>query len=103
MVYPISVTVRLPHPLDHALRLVPPTIGTHRPDGAAATIVEIGGNDVERFVTYLLGLGTSLRVLSARDVREALLRRSRQLIEDNDGSRPDPLGLVNHRADDRAR
>jgi predicted DNA-binding transcriptional regulator YafY len=88
VVYPISVTVRLPHPLDHALRLVRPTIGTHRPDGAAATVVEIGGNDVEQLVTYLLGLGTPLRVLSPDDVRDELLRRTRQLIEDNDGARP---------------
>ena len=88
VVYPILVTVRLPHPLDRALRLVPPTIGTHRPDGAAATIVEIGGNDVELLVTYLLGLGTPLRVLSPDDVREALLLRSQQLIEDNDDARP---------------
>jgi predicted DNA-binding transcriptional regulator YafY len=89
VVYPITAVVRLPHPLDQALRLVPPTIGTHRPDGAA-TIVEIGGNDVEQLVTYLLGLGTPLRVLSPGDVREGLVRRTRQLLEDNTAPDSDP-------------
>jgi predicted DNA-binding transcriptional regulator YafY len=91
VVYPITAVVRLPRPLDQALRLVPPTIGTHRPDGAA-TIVEIGGNDVEQLVTYLLGLGTPLRVLSPGDVREALVRRTRQLLEDNTAPDSDPRG-----------
>ena len=51
VVYPLYATVRLPHPMDQALRLVPPTIGTHRPDGAGATIVEIGGNDADPSTT----------------------------------------------------
>ncbi|MFD3518347.1 helix-turn-helix transcriptional regulator [Streptomyces sp. NPDC058657] len=88
VVYPLYVTVRLAHPMDQALRMVPPTIGTHRPDGPDATLVEIGGNDAEQLVTYLLGLGTTLRVLSPDRVREALLRRMRDLLEDNGGDRP---------------
>ncbi|MCQ0002546.1 helix-turn-helix transcriptional regulator [Streptomyces sudanensis] len=88
VVYPLYTTVRLPHPLDRALKFVPPTIGTHRPDGPDATVVEIGGNDVDQLVTYLLGLGTPLRVLSPDPVREELLRRTRELFEDNgDGAR----------------
>ncbi|WP_459016894.1 helix-turn-helix transcriptional regulator [Streptomyces sp. JNUCC 64] len=85
VVYPLYVTVRLPHPLDRALRIVPPTIGAHHPDGPHATVVEIGGNDVDQLVTYLLGLGTPLRVLSPDPVREELLRRLRELSEDNGG------------------
>lgn len=89
VVYPLYATVRLPHPVDRALRLVPPTIGTHRPDGPDATLVEIGGNDADHIAAYLLGLGTPLRVLSPDPVREALLRRARELLEDNgDGDRP---------------
>ncbi len=85
VVYPLYVTVRLARPMDQALRLVPPTIGTHHPDGPDATIVEIGGNDTDQLVTYLLSLGTTLRVLSPDRVREALLRRTRDLFEDNGG------------------
>ncbi|BCJ47488.1 DeoR family transcriptional regulator [Actinoplanes ianthinogenes] len=88
VVYPVYVTIRLPHPLDQALRLVPPTIGTHRPDGPDATIVEIGGNDADRLATYLLGLGTTLRVLSPDRVREAILRRTRDLFEQNERALP---------------
>ncbi|MFD4903641.1 helix-turn-helix transcriptional regulator [Kitasatospora purpeofusca] len=88
VVYPLYVTVRLPHPMDQALRVVPPTIGTHHPDGPDATIVEIGGNDADQLANYLLGLGTTLRVLSPDHVREALLRRTQELFEDNGGGQP---------------
>ncbi|GII96086.1 helix-turn-helix transcriptional regulator [Sinosporangium siamense] len=87
VVYPLYGRVRLPHPMDQALRLVPPTIGTHYPDGPDATIVEIGANDADELARYLLGLGTPLRVLSPDDVREALLRRTRELFEENGGDR----------------
>lgn len=83
--YPLDVTVRLPLPMDRALRLVPPTVGTHHPDGPDATIVEIGGPDAEALAKYLLSLGIPLRVLSPDDVRQALLRRTRELFEDNEG------------------
>jgi hypothetical protein len=61
------VTIRLPLPMNQALRLIPATVGTHRPEGP----------------DYLLSLGTPLRVLSPGNVREALLRRARELFEDN--------------------
>jgi predicted DNA-binding transcriptional regulator YafY len=83
VVYPLYVTIRLPHSMDQALRLVPPMIGSHRPDGPDATIVDIGGNDADHLAIYLLGLGTPFRVLSPDHVREALLRRIRELLEDN--------------------
>jgi predicted DNA-binding transcriptional regulator YafY len=85
--YPLYVTVRLPLPMDQALRLVPPTVGTHRPDGTDATVVEIGGLDADGLAKYLLSLGTPLRVLSPDGVREALLGRTRELLADN-GSGP---------------
>lgn len=88
VVYPLYVTIRLPHPMDQAVRLVPPTIGTHHPEGPDVTVVEIGGNDADQLVNYLLGLGTPLRVLSPDHVREALLHRARDLFEDNGGGRP---------------
>lgn len=81
--YPLYTTVRLPLPLEQALRLVPPTVGTHRPDGPDATVVDIGGPDADGLAGYLLGLAVPLRVLSPDDVREALLRRSRALLAAN--------------------
>jgi predicted DNA-binding transcriptional regulator YafY len=87
-VYAHYMTIRLPLPMDQALQLVPPTIGTHRPDGPAATIAEIGGPDADSLAQYLLGLGVPLQVLSPDDVRQALLRRTRELFEGNGGSQP---------------
>ncbi|WP_308377705.1 YafY family protein [Streptomyces sp. ISL-98] len=86
--YPLYVTVCLPLPMDQALRLVPPTVGTHRPDGPNATIVDIGGPDADGLARYLLSLATPLRVLSPDDVREALLRRARDLFADNGSGQP---------------
>lgn len=68
-----------------ALRLVPPTVDAHHPDGPDATIVEIGGPGADGLAKYLLSLGSPLRVLSPDDVRQALLRRTRELFEDNGG------------------
>ncbi|MGW0999459.1 helix-turn-helix transcriptional regulator [Streptomyces sp. NPDC002523] len=84
--FPLTATVRLPVPLREALRLVPPTIGTHRPDGPDATTVDIGGPDADGLARYLLGLGTPLRVLAPDVVREALVRRVRELAEENAGT-----------------
>lgn len=81
--YPLSVTIRLPVPMNHALRLIPATVGTHRPESPGTTIVDIGGPDADGLARYLLSLATPLRVLSPDAVRQALLRRTQELIEDN--------------------
>ncbi|GAB3445606.1 YafY family protein [Streptomonospora sediminis] len=86
--YPVYATVRLPVPQDRALRLIPPTVGTHRADGPGATVVEIGGPHADGLAGYLLGLAVPLRVLSTDDVREALLRRTRELVRQNTGDPP---------------
>ncbi|MER5490164.1 helix-turn-helix transcriptional regulator [Streptomyces sp. NPDC002454] len=81
--YPVYTTIRLPLPLEQALRVVPPTIGTHRPDGPEATVVEIGGNSTACLTTYLLGLATPLTVLSPDEVRQALNQHARSLLAAN--------------------
>ncbi|MFI2763234.1 helix-turn-helix transcriptional regulator [Streptomyces echinatus] len=81
--YPLSATVRLPVPIDEALRIVPPTVGTHRPDGPDATLVDIGGPNPDGLARYLLGLGTPLRVIEPDPVRQALARRARELAGEN--------------------
>ncbi|MFH8474648.1 helix-turn-helix transcriptional regulator [Streptomyces sp. NPDC018000] len=86
--YPLYVTILLPLPVEQALQLVPPTVGTHRPDGPDATIVDIGGPNADGLAKYLLSLATPLRVPSPDDVRQALLRRSQQLFEDNVTGQP---------------
>ncbi|WP_203925073.1 helix-turn-helix transcriptional regulator, partial [Rugosimonospora africana] len=75
--YPVHVTIRLPVPADEALRLVPASVGVHRPDGDHATIVDIGGASADGLAKYLIGLGHPLRILRPDDVREAFLARTR--------------------------
>jgi predicted DNA-binding transcriptional regulator YafY len=87
-VYAHTMTIRVQLPMDRALQLVPPAIGTHRPDGPDATIIEIGGSTADSLARYLLGLGVPLQVLSPDDVRQALLRRTRELFEGNGGGQP---------------
>jgi predicted DNA-binding transcriptional regulator YafY len=81
--YPLYATVRLLIPLDDALRVVPPTVGVHRPDGPDATVVKIGGTDAESLGLYLMRLGVPLTVLSPDDVREAVRQRAMALAEGN--------------------
>ncbi|WP_122618806.1 YafY family protein [Streptomyces sp. Tu 4128] len=86
--YPLTATIRLPVPMDQALRLIPATVGTHRPEGPDTTIVDIGGPDADGLARYLLSLATPLRVLSPDAVRKALLRRTQELFEDNVNGEP---------------
>ncbi|MFC8176740.1 helix-turn-helix transcriptional regulator [Streptomyces sp. NPDC057325] len=83
IVYPVYTTIRLPLPLDHALRKVPPTIGAHSPDGPEATVVRIGGNSTDCLATYLLSLATPLTVLSPDEVRQKLVRHAQSLFTAN--------------------
>jgi hypothetical protein len=82
--YPVRVTIRLVVPAEEARRLVPPTVGIHRPDGDDATIIDIGGPDADGLARYLLSLGRPLRILHPDEVRQAFLARTRQLLHDND-------------------
>ncbi|MFG3094372.1 WYL domain-containing protein [Streptomyces sp. NPDC048202] len=81
--YALFATIRLPVSMDQALRLIPATVGAHRPEGPDSTIVDIGGPDADGLARYLLSLATPLRVLSPDAVRKALLRRTEELFEDN--------------------
>ncbi|MFG3044432.1 WYL domain-containing protein [Streptomyces sp. NPDC048241] len=81
--YALSATIRLPVSMDQALRLIPATVGAHRSEGPDSTIVDIGGPDADGLARYLLSLATPLRVLSPDAVRQALLRRTEELFEDN--------------------
>ncbi|MYW16202.1 WYL domain-containing protein [Streptomyces sp. SID2955] len=88
--YPLSATVRLPLPMDEALRVVPATVGTHRPDGPSATLVDIGGPHPDGLARYLLALATPLRVLTPDSVRAALARRTRELLAAQTADGPPP-------------
>ncbi|OWA09201.1 transcriptional regulator [Streptomyces sp. CS113] len=82
--YAVLATVRLPVPMEQALRSIPATVGLHRADGPDATVVEIGGSNAEGLARYLFSLATPMRVLAPDSVREALLRRARELLAANE-------------------
>nr|WP_189737748.1 WYL domain-containing protein [Streptomyces tendae] len=82
--YAVLATVRLPVPMEQALRSIPATVGLHRADGPDATVVEIGGSSAEGLAWYLFSLATPLRVLAPDSVREELLRRTRELTAANE-------------------
>lgn len=86
--YPARATVRLPLPVHEALRLIPSSVGSHSPEGPDVTIVDVGGPDAEALARYLLGLATPLQVLSPDAVRQALLRRTGELLRENADARP---------------
>lgn len=81
--YPLYATVRIPVPTAEALRLVPATSGVHRPDGDDATLVEMGGRDVDSLADRLVGLGVPLRVLEPVAVRDAVRERAARLAAQN--------------------
>lgn len=64
--------MRLPLPVEAALAVVPRTVGVHRPDGPDATVVEIGGGDLDGMVRYLAGLAVPLEVLGPPELRAAV-------------------------------
>lgn len=86
--YPVQAVVRLPLGLDEARRLVPATVGVHRADGPAATVVEVGGGSVGSMVGYLAGLGVAVEVLDPPELRAALGAHGRSLSSTN--ARPGP-------------
>lgn len=81
--YPVYATIRLPVPADEAVRRIPATSGIHRPDGPDATIVELGGRDIETLADRLVGLGIPVRVLSPVAVRHAVHERALALARQN--------------------
>ncbi|MFE6483789.1 WYL domain-containing protein [Streptomyces sp. NPDC057757] len=66
--------------MERAVQLIPTTTGVHRPDGAGATLVEIGGHTADGLARYLLSRATPLKVLEPDTVRDAFQRRVRELV-----------------------
>ncbi|MGW0791188.1 helix-turn-helix transcriptional regulator [Streptomyces sp. NPDC002911] len=79
--YPLYTTVRVPLPVDEAVRLIPTSMGVHRPDGPDSTLVDIGGYDADDLARYLLSRATPLKVLAPDTVREALRRRVQDMLQ----------------------
>lgn len=81
--YPVYAVARIRLPLAEAMRLVPPTAGTHRPEGPTSTIVTIGGRDADSLADFLIRLATPLQVISPNAVRNALWRKADALAAAN--------------------
>lgn len=81
--YPFQARIRLPLPSAEALAVIPRTVGVATPDGASATIVEIGGGDLAGMVRYLAGLPCPVQVLDPPALREAIAAHARALAAAN--------------------
>ncbi|REH43820.1 putative DNA-binding transcriptional regulator YafY [Kutzneria buriramensis] len=79
--YPVYARVRIPAGLDEARRLVPPGAGLHEPDGADATVITLGGVDLDELAVRLIRLGTPLRVLEPVELNDVLRMRLRDLLD----------------------
>ena len=86
--YAVQARVRLRLGAAAATAVLPRTVGVHEPDGPAATIVTLGGPDVDAMAAWLSGLAAPVEVLSPDDLRAALRRRAEDLADLNAGPRP---------------
>lgn len=80
--YPFTARIRLPLPLDEAVRLVPRTVATLADEGDG-TIVEVGSGSMERMVAYLAGLSPPCQVLDPPELRAALCEHVRAVAAAN--------------------
>ncbi|WP_326834338.1 WYL domain-containing protein [Amycolatopsis rhabdoformis] len=79
--YPVYTTLRLEVPLAEAERLVPPGSGVHEALEPAVTRVKIGGTDVESLALRLVRIGAPFRVESPAEVRDAVRRLLREMLD----------------------
>jgi predicted DNA-binding transcriptional regulator YafY len=76
--YPFRARIRVPLPLEEAMRVLPRTYGTFAAEGDG-TIVELGSYTQERMVAYLAGLSPPCEVLDPPELRDALRRHAAAL------------------------
>ncbi|MPY95511.1 MAG: WYL domain-containing protein [Acidimicrobiia bacterium] len=87
--YAARARVRLPVGPAEATRLIPRTAGVHEPDGEGATIVTLGGPDLDQMARWLGSLGTPVEVLDPPELREAVHARAHALAQANQ-----PISLI---------
>jgi predicted DNA-binding transcriptional regulator YafY len=89
-VYTWRASIRLELPLEHAARLVPPTVGQLRAEAPATTLLRIGADDLDWLARYLIGLTCGFEVLEPPELVAALRRVGRELA--TTGARVGPGG-----------
>ncbi|HWD08842.1 MAG TPA: WYL domain-containing protein, partial [Actinomycetota bacterium] len=80
--YDFVARIRLPLPLDEALKVIPRTVGVPAPDGEAATVIELGA-DAKAMPRWLASLSCPVEVLDPPELREALRRHGEALAAAN--------------------
>ena len=80
--YPFQARIRIPLPVDEATRLVPRTFAVLEGD-EGGTLVELGAASLERMVAYLAGLTPACAVLDPPELRDALLRHAKTVMDAN--------------------
>lgn len=72
--YATTITVRILRPLTDVAPHIPATIGTLTPDGAAACILRVGGDDPRWLVLHLAHLGMPVELLDPPGLRDVVAR-----------------------------
>jgi predicted DNA-binding transcriptional regulator YafY len=87
MPFPFTARIRLPVPLDEAVKLIPRTVAVFEArDGA--TVVEVGSGSMARMVAYLSGLRPPCQVLDPPELRHALAAHAREVADANGTAGP---------------
>lgn len=80
--FPFQARIRIPLPVEEATRLVPRTFAILE-GSADGTLVELGAPSLDRMVAYLAGLSPCCEVLDPPELREALVRHAKSVVDAN--------------------
>ena len=78
--YLVQATVRVAAPFEEVARRVPASLAVLKPDGPAATLLEIGADELEWIAGRMVGYGLDFEVLAPPELRDYLAGLGRKLV-----------------------
>jgi predicted DNA-binding transcriptional regulator YafY len=91
--YPYRARIRIPLPVEQAVRVVPRTLAViEEGEDANSTIVELGSTGMYRMVGYLAGLYPPCEVLGPPELRDTLRAHAEAVAQANASSTNQPQG-----------
>ena len=84
--FPFQARIRIPLSVEEATRMVPRTFAVLE-GTAGGTLVELGAPSLDRMVAYLAGLSPPCEVLDPPELRKALVRHVKSVVDANNAKR----------------